>query len=161
MSINDRILEIIHHYNLNRNSFSIKIGLSSGVAIGNIVSGRRNKPSYGILKKILDTFPVNANWLLTGKGAMLLDSDTMEGVELRNLKMEDLQKLLEAKDKIIALQEEKIKALENENDVYSMAEKISVQSQKIINHFERQITAEALGKAKQEIDKEAKKTKKD
>lgn len=55
-SINDRIIDIINHFRLNKNSFSSKIGLKNNVTIGNIVGGRLNKPSYDIIKKILLSF---------------------------------------------------------------------------------------------------------
>ena len=78
-TINERVQRIIDHYNLNKSSFSKAIGLNNNMTITNIVSGRKNKPSYDILRKIAARFPVNLNWLILGKGLMLLDAeDDME-----------------------------------------------------------------------------------
>ena len=81
-TINDRIQQIIDHYNLNKNSFSKKIGLSGSMTITNIVSGRKSKPSYDVLRKIAETFPINLTWLILGKGSMLLDTgDELESYD--------------------------------------------------------------------------------
>lgn len=75
MCVNKRIEQIILHYNLNKNSFSGKLGLKNNTTIGQIVSGRKSKPSFDVLNKIVETFPeIDSNWLLTGKGEMFLES---------------------------------------------------------------------------------------
>ncbi len=73
-TINERIQQIIDHYNLNKNSFSKRIGLSGNMTITNIVSGRKSKPSYDVLRKIAEAFPINLSWLILGKGPMLLNA---------------------------------------------------------------------------------------
>lgn len=71
-SINDRIELIIKELGFNKNSFSKKIGLDNNTTITNIVSGRRSKPSYDLLNKIILSFDsINSEWLLTGEGPML------------------------------------------------------------------------------------------
>lgn len=71
-NINDRIMMLINHLRMNKNSFSIKIGLTNGTIIGNIISGRLNKPSYHVIYKILKSFDnINGDWLITGRGQML------------------------------------------------------------------------------------------
>ena len=75
ITINDRIEQIIHHYKLSKSSFSKKIGVKSSTTINNIVSGRKSKPGYAILRKIAECFPVNTDWLLLGKGPMLRDTE--------------------------------------------------------------------------------------
>lgn len=79
MDIQDRISLLIKTLNMNKNSFSKKIGVTNTV-IGHIVvgnsfnEGKRNKPSFDLLVKILDSFPeVNSEWLLRGKGTMFND----------------------------------------------------------------------------------------
>ena len=75
MSVNQRIFRIIKFYKLNQNSFSKKLGLGNNTTIGNIVAGRKSKPSYAVLELIKKTFPeINMNWLFTGKGRMLEDN---------------------------------------------------------------------------------------
>ena len=83
-TINDRIQQIIDHYNLNKNSFSREIGLGNNMTITNIVGSRKSKPGYDVLRKIAECFPVNPGWLLTGKGAMFTDTEDA-------LKSEDIE----------------------------------------------------------------------
>lgn len=53
---------------MNPNSFADNIGVKSPV-IYNIIKGRRSKPSFDVLQKILIAFEtINANWLLKGEG---------------------------------------------------------------------------------------------
>lgn len=53
---------------MNPNSFADNIGVKSPV-IYNIIKGRRSKPSFEVLQKILIAFEtINANWLLKGEG---------------------------------------------------------------------------------------------
>ena len=55
----------------NPNSFAEEIGVKAAV-IYNIIKGRRNKPSYDLLEKILHHHTVvNADWLLRGDGEAL------------------------------------------------------------------------------------------
>lgn len=68
MGINDRISDLISDLQTNPNSFADQIGVKSPV-IYNIIKGRRSKPSYDLLQKILITYSaINANWLLKGEG---------------------------------------------------------------------------------------------
>jgi transcriptional regulator with XRE-family HTH domain len=76
--INDRIAFLISVLNLNPNSFADKIGVSTTV-IYNIVKGRRTKPSFDLLLKILNVFnQVNTDWLLTGEGANWFNQSSQE-----------------------------------------------------------------------------------
>ena len=71
MNINERIELIIKELGFNKNSFSKQIGLTSNTVLQNILGGRKNKPSYDVLSKILLTFDsIDANWLITGEGDM-------------------------------------------------------------------------------------------
>lgn len=54
------------------------------MTITNIVSDRKSKPSYDVLRKIAETFPVNLSWLILGKGPMLLNA----GKELESYDIE-------------------------------------------------------------------------
>ena len=68
MSINERILQLINLKGYNKNSFCIKIGIKPQT-LHNIVSGRKTKPSFNVIEKILLTFvDINAEWLITGSG---------------------------------------------------------------------------------------------
>lgn len=73
MEINDRIQNLIDKLQLNPNAFAETVGVTSTV-IYNIVKGRRSKPSFEVLQKILLTYQaINANWLLNGDGKIWKD----------------------------------------------------------------------------------------
>jgi len=96
-TINDRVLQVINHYNLNRNKFSKALGLNNSMTINNIVGGRRSKPSYDILRKIAERFPVNPSWLLLGKGAMFLDDEnTKNDLKIPGYNKMEVNKIMEA-----------------------------------------------------------------
>ena len=71
LNINDRILYIIENQcNKNQKKFADLIGFSPQV-VGNIVSGRKNKPSFDVLFAILSSFAdIEADWLILGKEPM-------------------------------------------------------------------------------------------
>lgn len=71
-TINERILYIIEiKADGNQKKFAETIGVMPQV-INNIVSGRKSKPSFDVLKSIISTYvDLNPEWLLTGKGSML------------------------------------------------------------------------------------------
>lgn len=70
MDINHRISNLISALDTNANSFADSIGVKSPV-IYNIIKGRKSKPSFEVLQKILVAYStVNANWLLQGEGEM-------------------------------------------------------------------------------------------
>ena len=67
--INDRIAFLISALQLNPNSFAEKVGVSTTV-IYNIIKGRRTKPSYDLLMKILAVYHhIDVEWLLRGEGS--------------------------------------------------------------------------------------------
>lgn len=72
LDINDRIVYLIdNQYNKSQKKFAESIGYSPQV-VSNIVSGRRNKPSFDVLNAILSTnVYINSDWLLTGRGEMI------------------------------------------------------------------------------------------
>jgi transcriptional regulator with XRE-family HTH domain len=70
--ISERISYLIdNQYNGNKKKFSESINFSPQV-VSNIVSGRRSKPSFDVIKAILSTNDnINAEWLINGKEPML------------------------------------------------------------------------------------------
>jgi len=71
--INDRIHRLVHILNLNPTSFADSLKVSVTV-IFNIIKGRRSKPSYDLIHKMLKTYDkLNAEWLITGDGPMWND----------------------------------------------------------------------------------------
>lgn len=71
--INDRIFHLIKVLKLNPTSFSESLDVNVTV-IFNIIKGRRSKPSYDLISKILSTYKkVSTEWLIKGKGPMWAD----------------------------------------------------------------------------------------
>lgn len=72
-TIKDRILEFIGASDLNSRQFEIRCGLSNGA-----VSKMGNSTRRSVLDKIFNAFPdLNEVWLLTGKGQMLNEDESM------------------------------------------------------------------------------------
>lgn len=77
----DRIKQVVEHYNLSTRAFALRCGLKQNT-LNNQVNG-----VYAItlstVEAVLNTFPeVSADWLLQGKGEMLLsDSKESERIE--------------------------------------------------------------------------------
>lgn len=68
--INDRISALIDNLGVTPNRFSESISVNPTV-IHNIIKGRRSKPSFEVLQKIISTYDeVNAEWLLRGSGKL-------------------------------------------------------------------------------------------
>jgi len=79
MKPHERIIEVMKLLNLNKNSLSSEIGMSSNVTIGRIINEHRT-PNQATLKKIVDRFPqINYDWLLTGEGEMLKTEEKPKG----------------------------------------------------------------------------------
>ncbi len=84
-TINQRIISLIEHYKLNYSSFAASIDASRGT-LYNVVGPRKSKPSHDLVTAILRKYPeVSSNWLLTGDGDMLFQSET-QAVEEAQLK---------------------------------------------------------------------------
>ncbi len=68
----DRLKQIIDYYNLNTRNFEIKISVSEGV-ISKFLANK-NGIKADTLQKINAIFPnINLDWLITGRGNMLID----------------------------------------------------------------------------------------
>ena len=71
--INDRINRLITVMEMNPTSFAESVGVNVTV-IFNIIKGRRSKPSYELILKILQQYKkLNSDWLIKGQGAMWND----------------------------------------------------------------------------------------
>lgn len=71
-SIGDRLRLLMEYYNLNKNSFSVKLGLQSNSVIVRIVNDPTRGISYEMLQRIGEMFTdIDLNWLITGAGRML------------------------------------------------------------------------------------------
>ncbi len=75
MTINNRLIEVMNAFGLNKNQFAVRLNVHPTV-VHNIVGdkGRGNKPSFDFISKVMYSFDsINGHWLLTGKGNMLLE----------------------------------------------------------------------------------------
>jgi len=80
LNINERIVQIVDYYSLTRYKFSQETGISDAVLF-NIYKGK-NKPSFDLIEKILNKYKlIDANWLLTGEGAMFKEERSLGSVE--------------------------------------------------------------------------------
>lgn len=65
----DQIQEILRREGLSASQFADRIGVQRS-SVSHVISGR-NKPGFDFIRKILETFPaINAEWLITGSGAI-------------------------------------------------------------------------------------------
>ncbi|WP_179197880.1 helix-turn-helix domain-containing protein [Hymenobacter crusticola] len=95
--INERLIELREHSQLNRQHFATRIGIDQGTYSRYELG--QTKPSFDTLEKIAICFPkVSATWLLTGKGQMftdakpdVVDSPVMQSVE-ESEEMKELKK---------------------------------------------------------------------
>ncbi len=117
----ERLKNLIERLNMNKNSFSVKLGVSPTI-IHNIIDGRGSKPSFEVLYKIVTTFKnVNAYWLLMGEGEMLIESNEKEKLvlskselDLKNEKIALYEELLKAKEETILSQKSENALLKKE-----------------------------------------------
>lgn len=111
--INERIMQVIKHYELNKNSFAKKIGVSSNSVIENIVAGRQSKPSYDVLSKIAVAFnDVHLRWLLNGEGEMLISKEYGRELSTESKQLKVNTENSEHDNEIISLQKARIDSLE-------------------------------------------------
>lgn len=105
-SLNKRIDLLIKHLGVSQNAFAKSLDTSSS-RISNIIT-LRNKPDSELLAKIAEVYTnVSADWLLTGKGEMLL----MEEKPQKKIEYQypDLyQENINLKNNIMQLQEQVI-----------------------------------------------------
>ena len=119
----ERIKTIIAHYYLIIRAFAIKCGLKDNT-LTNQLNGVREL-SLATVNAILSTFEdISSEWLLRGKGTMLLSDVEHERNIIPDSNMERMNRLVDTiatlqgalneKDKTIKLLEEKVKRLETE-----------------------------------------------
>ena len=77
-NVHDRIAALVYHFcKGNATAFGRGADIQSGVLAG-ITSGRRNKPSFDVVQKILTGYPsVSPRWLIFGLGPMLLEGEEL------------------------------------------------------------------------------------
>jgi len=82
--MNERLIKIMEHFNYSPSIFADEIGVIRS-SISHIISGRNN-PGLELLQKVLIRFPqISSDWLLLGRGEMLLSEDVYEAKKLTNV----------------------------------------------------------------------------
>jgi hypothetical protein len=72
-SVGQRFLQLIQALGMSKNAFAISLDKTATV-IQHLVD-ERNKPGFDLMNKVVDVYPnVSIEWLLRGKGPMMLDS---------------------------------------------------------------------------------------
>lgn len=78
-----RLELIFKHYELTAGTFADLIGVQRS-SISHLVSGR-NKPSLDFIVKLLEKFPeVNFQWLVKGKGEMIISEESVPEIKKSN-----------------------------------------------------------------------------
>lgn len=117
MDIIERLQKIIEHENLSVSAFARKIGVVDQTIRG-IVVQKRNKPSFDMLVKILQTFNwLSAEWLIMGKGSMEKTKPTEKTDDSQQLI--EFMKYLREKDEKIELLIKEMTELKAKYDIVS------------------------------------------
>lgn len=117
MDVIERLQKIIEHENLSVSAFARKIGVVDQTIRG-IVVQKRNKPSFDMLVKILQTFDwLSAEWLIMGKGSMEKTKPTEKTDDSQQLI--EFMKYLREKDEKIELLIKEMTELKAKYDIVS------------------------------------------
>ncbi len=117
MDIIERLQKIIEHENLSVSAFARKIGVVDQTIRG-IVVQKRNKLSFDMLVKILQTFDwLSAEWLIMGKGSMEKTKPTEKTDDSQQLI--EFMKYLREKDEKIELLIKEMTELKAKYDIVS------------------------------------------
>ncbi|MDQ2794627.1 MAG: helix-turn-helix domain-containing protein, partial [Bacteroidota bacterium] len=77
-SIDQRFAQLIQQFGLTKNSFAISLGKTASV-VQHLIDGR-NKPGFDLMCKVFEVYPnVSRDWLLLGRGPMLVGSNGLNG----------------------------------------------------------------------------------
>lgn len=94
MNTNNRIKKIRKKLKLSQKEFANKLALSDYTRISDI-EREKVKPSIDVLEKIIDSFEINANWLLSGHGDMFVTKQESKMYELRKYLDGRLKKIVD------------------------------------------------------------------
>ncbi len=136
--INDRLNRLITVMEMNPTSFSDSVGVNVTV-IFNIIKGRRSKPSYDLILKILKTYDkLNAEWLIKGEGTMWND-DVVLSQDIAPAQVNLENRVRELFVKLRVLQPDAYEVHELEELVSFVLEESDAQKNKLILMNDRQV----------------------
>ncbi len=135
--INDRIHRLIAIMGMHPTSFSESIGVNVTV-IFNIVKGRRSKPSFDLLLKILQKYDkVNSSWLIRGEGAMWNDEVvTSRSIVPTHVNLEQRVRMLVTE--LRSKQPESARVEELGNLIFNVLDENNAQKNELVLLHERQ-----------------------
>lgn len=108
-----RLKLLIEHVGIRRNTLAKELGYTNASVFYQIEIGR-NGISANLAKKIAKKYPeINQNWLLTGKGKMILE-DTIK-IDVLEKKVESLEINIKGLSARLELLEQKFKQLTANN----------------------------------------------
>ena len=83
MDISDRIFELIKSLKISQKEFSIATGIKESSLSD--IKKKKYEPSASTLIKISEVYNVNLNWLLVGKGSMLIAQDGEQDISINDI----------------------------------------------------------------------------
>ena len=112
MEDKNRLVEILKHIGARKNTLAKELGYTNGSVFYQIETGR-NGISTSLARKITNKYPeINYEWILTGKGTMLVKPKETPVDEAILQQMKLLERLSEGQDAQIQLLKDRVKLLE-------------------------------------------------
>jgi len=112
MEDKNRLVEILKHIGARKNTLAKELGYTNGSVFYQIETGR-NGISTSLARKITNKYPeINYEWILTGKGTMLVKPKETPVDETILKQMKLLERLSEGQDAQIQLLKDRVKLLE-------------------------------------------------
>ncbi|MCD4651060.1 MAG: helix-turn-helix transcriptional regulator [Candidatus Cloacimonetes bacterium] len=93
MTIKRRLLKAINSLNIKRFEFAKSIDVSNGNLSDWLNVKKTSKPSIAALVRICETYNINMNWLLTGRGSMVIHEESEAELTSNTGKKEKLELL--------------------------------------------------------------------
>lgn len=121
--IGERLMQLIHYYHMNMNSFSNRINLKSNSIITRIVKDPGRGMSLELLQKILIEFPgINPDWFVCGRGEMLRGesekvlpkTEPCRECAWKDEKISLLESIIKSKDEVIEVNKARIASYEGD-----------------------------------------------
>ena len=132
MEDKNRLVEILKHIGARKNTLAKELGYTNGSVFYQIETGR-NGISTSLARKITNRYPeINYEWILTGKGTMLIKPKETPVDSLLLKRVEVLERISEGQDARIKLQSLEIAAqssrIENLEALFDTKKNLTPQS---------------------------------
>lgn len=79
-----RIKALMAYYSMSSLALAKELGYKSSEKISRLFREKNAKPSYDIIFDIANKFEINADWLITGRGSMLIKENQSDMVAVKN-----------------------------------------------------------------------------